>query len=197
MSIGHAPNRLIADYAAGALPPGMSLLVASHLTYCPACRDKVARLEALGGALLAEANVVAPAPHCIEKALARIAAAEAVEPERPEADAALPRLVCQKLAGRFCDLRWQSLRPGLTSCRLDGFAAERVGLVRGEPGVCMRAEAAPEGEATLVLAGRLREGPQVYDRGELAFAAEGSLAGPDVIGQEACLCLVVQPSPNA
>ena len=56
MSIGHAPNRLIADYSAGALPPGMSLLVASHLTYCPACRDKVARLEALGGALLAEAN---------------------------------------------------------------------------------------------------------------------------------------------
>ena len=61
----------------------------------------------------------------------------------------------------------------------------------------MRAEAAPEGEGTLVLAGRLREGPQVYDCGELAFAAEGSLAGPDVIGSEACLCLVVQPSPNA
>ena len=60
----------------------MSLLVASHLTYCPACRDKAARLEALGGALLAEASAVAPGPRCLEKALARIAAAEAAEPER-------------------------------------------------------------------------------------------------------------------
>ena len=52
MTSGHAPTGMIADYAAGALSEGMSLLVASHLTYCPCCRDKAARLEALGGALL-------------------------------------------------------------------------------------------------------------------------------------------------
>ena len=92
MSIGHAPNALIADYAAGALPPGMSLLVASHLTYCPACRDKVARLEALGGALLAEASAVAPRTALPERRRWR----GSPRPRRRsrsarQADAALPR----------------------------------------------------------------------------------------------------------
>ena len=63
---------MLADYAAGALSQGMSLLVASHLTFCPACRDKAARLEALGGALLAEGESVAPTSRCLREALARI-----------------------------------------------------------------------------------------------------------------------------
>ena len=84
MTSGHAPTEMIADYAAGALSQGMSLLVASHLTYCPACRDKAARLEALGGALLAEGEAVAPEPRCLKGALARIEApAETGAPRSP------------------------------------------------------------------------------------------------------------------
>jgi len=189
MSIGHAPVGLIADYAAGTLPPGMSLLVASHLSYCPACRDKAARLEALCGALLAEAEAVDPAPRCLAKALARIAKGEAAEPAQAEREDALPRPLCRKLAVPLCDLRWRTVMPGLSACRIGGFPAERVGLMRVAPGVCMHGE---DFAATLVLSGRISGGGLSYDRGALAFGAAGEACGP-----ETCLCLVVQPKITA
>ena len=43
---------LLFGYAAGDLPPALSMLVASHLTLSPQSRDEVDRLEAIGGAML-------------------------------------------------------------------------------------------------------------------------------------------------
>ncbi|WP_332308091.1 zf-HC2 domain-containing protein, partial [Elstera litoralis] len=48
----HPPESLLIDYAAGTLPEAISLLVATHLTYCPTCRKEMAALEAVGGAML-------------------------------------------------------------------------------------------------------------------------------------------------
>ena len=190
MTSGHAPTGMIADYAAGALSEGMSLLVASHLTYCPCCRDKVARLEALGGALLTEGEGVAPEPRCLQRALARIEAP--AEPAAAEhRDPPVPRPLCRRLPPDR-DLRWQPLAPGLSACWLDGFPAERVGLMRARPGVRM----APHGhaglEGTLVLAGRMRDGARTYGPGELAFADDKVEHAPQAVGDEPCLCLVVQ-----
>ena len=103
MTSGHAPTAMLARYAAGTLPPGLRLLVASHLAFCACCRDKADRLVALGGALLAEADPVAPTASCLAKALARIAA-----PPSASSRAALSRQQAQKA-------RWlptSSRRPG-------------------------------------------------------------------------------------
>ena len=194
MTTGHAPTELVADYAAGKLSPGMTLLIASHLTWCPACRDKAARLEALCGALLADAEAVDPAPRCLRGALARIDAPEAPERAARDADAALPRPLCRRLTVPLCDLRWRPVLPGLSSCALDGFEGERVGLMRGRPGVCMRASGPSGGAGTLVLAGQLRDGARTYDRGDLALPGKDPRCRPEVVGHESCLCLVVQPA---
>ena len=42
----------LASYASGVAPEWMSVVVACHLTYCAECRDEVALLDDLGGALL-------------------------------------------------------------------------------------------------------------------------------------------------
>ena len=95
MPSAHAPPDILAAYADGSLSEGMSLLVAGHLTFCPGCRAAVARLEALGGALFAEAEAVAPAPACLEAALARL---DAPEPDRPPApDPVLPLPLVRRL----------------------------------------------------------------------------------------------------
>lgn len=194
MRIGHAPPALIADYAAGTLSPGMSLLVASHLTYCPTCRDKVARLESLCGALMVEAKAVNLTSRCLGKALERIASGEATEPPSVRTSDLLPRPLCQTLAVRFCDLRWRQATPGLSTCRVEGFPEEHVELVRATSGARLRGEGPGEAEAALVLAGRISDGSRTYDRGDLAFAPAGR--PPQAIGQETCLCLVVQPKPG-
>ena len=185
MTSGHAPTGMIADYAAGALSPGMSLLVASHLTSCPCCRDKAARLEALGGALLCEREAVPPGPRCLERALARIEAppeapAEVAAPAEAR-DPPLPRPLCRRLPPA-AELDWEELAPGLSACWLDGFS-ERIGLIRAGPGMRVAAEAA------LVLAGGMRDGARSYGAGDLVLAADALEAA----GDAPCLCLVMAP----
>jgi putative transcriptional regulator len=187
MASGHAPTELIAGYAAGALPHGMRLLVASHLSFCPACRDRVARLEAVGGALLAEGPPVEPTPACLERALARIADRGAGEPPAAPAEPLLPQPLCRCVGRPLRDLAWRPMAPGLSACRLDGFEPERVGLVRGEPGVALHPLT-----GALVLAGRLDDAAGSYGRGDLAFGTDDG-AGPEVTGLERCLCLVIRP----
>jgi putative transcriptional regulator len=191
----HAPTELIAEYAAGALAPGMRLLVASHVAWCPACRGKVARLEAIGGALLAEGEEVAPEPRCLVRTLARIA--RPVRRDRLAVFGAepvpLPDPLRLHLAMPVCDLRWRPLLPGLCECRLGGFPTEAVGLVRAEPGARMLAPGHCGRESRLVLAGRFQDGARTYARGDLALPGPRGERCPEAVGGDPCLCLVVQP----
>ena len=52
MSRHTAPEELLLDYAAGALPQGPALAVALHVALDPAARRTVERLDAVGGALI-------------------------------------------------------------------------------------------------------------------------------------------------
>ncbi len=192
----HAPTELIAEFAAGVLSPGMTLLVSSHLAYCPCCREKAAALEAIGGALLSAAEGIAPSPRCLARALARI--------ERPAAcDRAattggeLPPLLRLQIDRPVCDLRWRPLLPGLAEFRLDGFAREAVGLMQAQPGTPMRAPGHCGREARLVLAGNAREGDRTYVRGDLVLPVADRARCPEAVGDEGCLCLVVQPEATA
>ena len=191
MTSGHAPTETIADYAAGALSPGMTLLVASHLAWCPACRDKARRIEALGGALLADCAPVPPTSRCLKNALARIEKADA--PPARAAEPSLPRPLCGCLRSALGELDWRPVLPGLTACALDGFPRERVGLMRGDPGVAIPAHCPSGAGGALVLAGRLRVGGATFGSGALAFPLPEARADPEVVGAEPCLCLVVRP----
>ncbi|HET9067412.1 MAG TPA: hypothetical protein VFN28_02120 [Amaricoccus sp.] len=188
MTSGHAPTAMIADYAAGALSPGMSLLMASHLTWCPCCRDKVARLESLGGALFCRGEAVEPEPGCLGRALTRIEAAAVPPPAAEPRDPPLPRPLC-RLLPRPSDLHWQTLGPGLSAHWLDGFEPERVGLQRASPGTRLAPPGTPEG--LLVIAGTLHDGALSYGAGDLAFPDARAPQPPEAVGEEPCLCLLV------
>jgi putative transcriptional regulator len=188
----HAPDDLLAEYAAGTLTAGMQLLVASHLSYCPCCRGRVAGLEAVGGALLAACEPVAPDSQCLERAFARISrpthSGTPVAVSEP-----LPPPLRLRLARPVCDLRWRPLLPGLSECRLDGFAREGVGLMRAQPGTRMRAPGHCGNESRLVLAGHVQHGSHV----DLVLPGQDPGRCPEAVGRESCLCLVVEPGLEA
>lgn len=190
MTAGHiGPDRLL-EYAAGSLPDGMALLVAAHLTFCPGCRARVARLEMLGGAVLAEAAPGVAAPD-IRAVLARIDGEDPPEaccPAEPSSDA-LPLPLRQRL-GR-AGIRWRFRLPGLSEHRLPGFLGEDVRLIRGRPGTRIPAHTHCGEEATLVLAGALKDGTVICRRGDVAIADEGHEHGPEIVGDEDCICLAV------
>ena len=141
------PARCPGDEPARREPP--------HL--CPCCRDKAARLEALGGALLASASAVPPEPRCLEGALARIEApAEAARRRRRPRDPPCPARSaagCRRAAGaRLAAAR----RP----------ASPPAGSTASPPSTSASSAPAPARawrhghglEGTLVLAGGMRDG---------------------------------------
>jgi putative transcriptional regulator len=189
----HPPPTMLADYAAGTLSRGMTLAVAAHLGLCPGCRDRAARLASLCGALFAScAEPVAPSKRCLEAALERLEGEVARSPAR---EAALPAPLCHCLAPPRA-LAWRVVGPGLSRCRLEGFPAEEVGLVRAEPGTRVPAHGHAGPEATLVLEGGLLDDGRTYRRGDIAFCDETVEHSPEVVGTEPCLYLVVASAPS-
>ncbi len=185
------------DYAAGSLSTGMSLLVASHLTYCPSCRDRVARLELLGGAFLRNeprAGVRAPD---LATALALL------DPRRPSeqraapgaGDPILPRPLRQALGKGIEAVQWRFLLPGLADHKLQGYGCDDVRLIRGRVGTKVPTHTHEGEEVTLVLAGYLRDGGRTFARGEVSVAGPEDNHQPQIVGDCDCICLSVMTAP--
>jgi putative transcriptional regulator len=190
----HPPQTMLADYAAGTLSRGMTLAVAGHLSLCPACRDRAARLATLCGALFATcAEPVAPSAGCLEAALARLGRRD--RRAAPAGKTALPAPLRHCLTAPRRALAWRPAGPGLSRCRLEGFPAEEVGLVRAEAGTRVPAHGHAGPEATLVLEGGLLDDGRTYRRGDIAFCDETVEHSPAVVGTDACLYLVVAAAP--
>lgn len=192
MAFAHPTHEHLATYATGALSDGMSLLVASHLTYCPDCRHKVARLEMLGGAVIseAEAPVDMRAPS-LDTALAALDEEAPQETVPADPGTPLPMPLRRSLGKAVDDLDWKFRLPGLSEYEFDGFGDEHVSLLRVKPGTGIFTHTHEGEEATLILSGEMQDGDTVYRRGDVALADEHDDHKPKVIGTETCYCLIV------
>src|SRR5882672_4229832 len=73
MTIRHHPSdETLLRYAAGMLPAGPAVVVATHLAGCPACRAGVADFEAVGGAVLEDSPPAPMAPDALDRLFAAI-----------------------------------------------------------------------------------------------------------------------------
>ncbi|HEY1453605.1 MAG TPA: ChrR family anti-sigma-E factor [Roseiarcus sp.] len=71
--ISHHPSDLtLARLAAGTLGAGPQLVVATHLSGCPQCRDRLRSFEAVGGAMLDGAPPTLLSPDAFARALERL-----------------------------------------------------------------------------------------------------------------------------
>ncbi len=198
MTLAHATSDLLAGYADGSLSEGMSLLVASHLTFSAEARRQVAEIECIGGVLLREGDSVPPAPECLARALARIGSEDSPEVEpccAGDAAMPLPAPLRARLGVGGEAIRWRFLLPGLSEYRLDGFEGEEVRLLRARPGMRILQHTHVGEEATLILAGRMQDGARVYGPGEIALADATDDHHPEILGPEVCICLVVLSGP--
>jgi len=72
MSRHQAPEELLLDFAAGALPQGPSLAVALHVALDPAARRTVQDFQAVGGALLESENATPFEEFALDKVLGKL-----------------------------------------------------------------------------------------------------------------------------
>lgn len=202
----HFDEALLLDFAAGSLPEGLSVLVATHLSLCPACRAVVADAEAVGGALLELLEPEALAPDALDKVLARLDA-EAPAASAPEAsrDGVLPPPLRAYLGAELERLDWQLLAPGVELTPLsprggpEGEAAwppgVQVALVRLAPGAVAPRHSHAGIEATVIVQGGFADDSGSYELGDAWIVDASVTHAPVGLPGEACLCLVYLDGP--
>lgn len=200
MPAHHPAPELLFDYAAGSLREVQALLVASHLAYCPECRNRVAELEACGGVLLEDAPAEPVSPGLLDAVMAKLADAPADDPPEPARPAAgrglLPGPLRRALGRPLDGVEWVRIVPGI---HLSGWAlgagTASACLLRMAAGARVPAHRHTDNEMLLVLKGSFSDEFGQYGLGDVASYDPHTPhhASADQDGE--CLCLLVQDRP--
>jgi len=190
----HPGDELLLPLAAGRLSAGQALVVSAHLEGCAECRARLHMLQALGGALLAQAEPMALEAGAWRRTLERIAApapapagAAAVSPHP-----ALPEGVPWPASLRRCRVSgWRWMGPGMRFARIavphDPAAA--LYLLRIGEGRSLPRHTHGGIELTQVLCGAFDDGRAVFGPGDFDAADETVHHQPVVQGGATCVCL--------
>lgn len=207
MTVAHHPaDELLLSYAAGTLDEGMSLMVATHLAYCPRCRGLVREAEALGGHLLDELPPAAVSDTALAAVMSRLraddgrapAAGPALEasPLAPVSGIRVPQPLRGYLARDLAEARWRPVAPGLqqTGLVVEG-AGSRPVLLRINAGRTIPEHGHRGSEYTMVLAGGFNDGHAEFRPGDLCAVGVDTVHRPVADLDGDCICLVVSEAP--
>lgn len=183
---------MLADYACGAASPGVSLLIAAHLTQAPESRRRVEEFEEIGGILLAEQDDAEMSDTALDNVLALIEAPDPAAAARPDDGGPLPRPILDVMGHGFDEIPWKFRLPGVSSHDLESFGDEKVTLLRARPGARVPQHTHEGTELTLVVHGVLIDGGVSYAKGDVAVNDEDDDHQPHIGGDETCYCLIVQ-----
>ncbi|MGI9341301.1 MAG: ChrR family anti-sigma-E factor [Gammaproteobacteria bacterium] len=184
------------SYAAGALSPARSLLVASHSAYHDSLQEKVADAEAIGGAMLeAMGSNDDVDPRVLERLLDRLDETPAEIPT-PRADSIFPAPLAEFVGTDEHALKWRFMGPGVSHVRLwDGPQDERLWLLRAKPGMQMPEHGHSGDEWTLVLKGAFDTKLGRFGVGDMDVADDSIEHQPLIEKDEDCICLVLTSGP--
>jgi putative transcriptional regulator len=190
MATGHPTGDMLRTYAAGTASEGMALLIATHLTFCPACRRAVSAFEAVSATLFEAATPESEHGAALAAIMARLDIGPEPEPDRP-VPAGLPRPLAEALGKGFDEIRWRFRMPGVSEYPIETAGDDRVSLIRVRPGCHVPAHTHTHTEATLVLQGTLCDVDSRFGPGDVAVATSADHHHPMAGEGEDCICLTV------
>jgi putative transcriptional regulator len=203
----HHPNlELLLDYAAGSTGEAAGLALATHLALCPECREVVAQLESVGGALLEAIEPAAVPSQALDSLLARldepvpvpVQVPVPVPDRRPPADP-VPQPLRGYIGQDLETIRWNRVMRGVEQADI-AVGGGRTGNVRARllrigPGIRVPRHTHAGTEMTLVLAGGFSDGDNRYQRGDFSFCDGETDHSPVADDDGECLCLTVTDAP--
>jgi len=188
----HPAEDVLLAYAAGTVNEGVAIMVATHLSLCPACRETVACAEAVGGELMDD---LAPMPMLGAGIMDRLDdafEAPKVSVSNANVDPVLPRPLRDYIPGGLASVKWKWGGPGMKFASVMSSGDTRVSLMRIAPGAPMPVHSHSGEEFTMVLAGGYSDAAGQYVRGDVEYADGGVTHQPMADDDGECICLVVQ-----
>lgn len=196
----HPSDELLLAYAAGAADEALSLIVATHMSYCAICRLRGKKLDSLGGALLRE---LPPAPmndNALDNVLARLDEVTPYErPRRPKNHEAsrdgTPDVLRAYIGGDLSSVRWRKMGPRLSYVPLFRRGNVTARLLRGVPGADSGVHSHAGQEFTVVLQGGYTDVTGNYGPGDLQMMEDGQSHNVVADPGEDCINLAVTTGP--
>lgn len=184
--INHHPTDLtLTAYAAGTLPEGLAMVVATHLSLCPRCRHDARVLEAAGGALLSDLPPAMMAPDALTRVLARTTEVPTPPSAAPILHTGLPAPLDRCTFGR-----WWPVAPGLRWRPMRVTGRAWAGLLAVAPGRSMPRHGHAGLELACVLRGSFVDGSGRYAAGDIAEPETDHDLPPRVESDDPCICVI-------
>lgn len=198
-TIRHHPGEsTLLSYASGALPHGLSLIVAAHLGSCPRCRRTVEMADGMGGALVEDVEPVKISDRSLDLVLQRIEGAPAEQPAPPVAGRhGVPAPLGAMLPEDLSDMRWRSIGPGIRQAKLPGLDGDDDGVkvLKIAPGRSVPQHSHGGHEMTLIISGSYTDEIGRFQAGDVADLDGDIHHQPVADGAEDCICIIATDAP--
>ncbi len=200
----HISDELLLEYANGSLEEGWSIAVATHLALCPACRKRLAQMEAAGGALI---ETIEPEPEAGEDSRSWEALrqrlgdkpqqkAEARKPAPLPAGRNVPEPLRSYLGSGLDTVKWRALGLGAYHHPIKtGDSSTSVRLLRIPAGKPVPEHGHRGRELTLVLTGAFNDDHGRFGPGDFEETDSEVEHQPIAEPGEDCICLAVTDAP--
>jgi len=191
----HLTDETLQDYAAGSLDRSMEVVIACHLTLCPACRERAHLVDTVGGVVLEAADNAEP------KATAADVLSNAEKQPKPPALTptvpGVPRPLGRLLSAGLDEIDWKRLAPGIKQHNLSDqhrkYGAFK--LLHLSPGVVLSQHTHQDRELSLVLRGSYQDEIGRFKAGDIADLGDDVIHQPVVDTHEPCIALIATQSP--
>lgn len=201
----HPEVELLVEYSAGRSDWAVNICIAAHLHFCPVCREKVAKLNQIGGHWLTRAEHVDVPEHCLTATLATlkgdkiqssaVSATNAQIAKRNRSYDQLPPVI-QKLIPASGKLPWTYAAPSLKVARLTtGQDKYEVCFHKIKKGGTVSEHDHNGRELTLVLEGQFSDENGIYSVGDFIAKQPGEKHRPTATRDQDCLCLSAVEAP--
>ena len=182
----HLDDSTLMSCAAGSQPEALAAVVSSHLAVCPRCRAELKKHAMIGEALFEGLN---PEPTTRG---APVVAMRSGEAGAEDADVCeMPAALHAALNGRFDDVPWRRVAPGVWQCpiSLSEGAKGDLRLLKVAPGTKLPEHGHGGSELTLILDGAYTDEFGTFRRGDVADLGDDVEHRPIADPVHGCICL--------
>lgn len=194
MGILHHPDTAtLMAYGAGTLEEAFSVLVASHVSECEACRAVAREAEELGAAL---AEPLDAGQSDFDALMARIDAADPEPEVKPQVGGDVPVPLARLIGNSLDEIRWRLIAPGVRKADFSGEVSGNASLfmLQIAPGKAMPEHGHVGSEMTLILRGAYADEFGRFGAGDIADHDADVEHTPVVEPGNPCICIVAADS---
>ncbi|MEO9078874.1 MAG: ChrR family anti-sigma-E factor [Rhodanobacter sp.] len=198
----HLDDATLVSYSAGALSTALAVVASAHLERCPECRKRLHDADQIGGVLMQQQRVDAPADAARAAMLALLDGEPAIEHAALPVDVLeqrdpdrLPSALHPWFGHSLRALRWRRVAPGMQRILASDISGGNLMLLRIAPGSKLPLHSHGGNELTMILDGAYDDMLGHFGPGDVADLDGETRHQPVTSPGVPCICVAATDAP--